>query len=302
MVSDVHKQLKYSRVRYKQYLELCKPRVVLLMVLTSLVGMCLASPTVPQFSLLLFGNLGIGLCAAAAAVINHLADYRIDQIMDRTKKRPVATGCVSFVEAVIWAMLLIVLGMCFLLVYTNVVAAALTFMSVIGYAGIYTFYLKHSTSQNIVIGGLSGAAPPLLGWVAVTGSVHLFPVILVMIIFFWTPPHFWALAIERIDDYKKVNLPMMPVTHGIPYTKRSMIWYTLLLIVTTLLPIVLQQCFLIYSLSVVLLNAWFSYGVLQLYRDDENKNAFAVFKNSIVYLAFLFVFLLLDHYIPIRIF
>ena len=286
----------------RSYYELCKPRVVFLMILTSFVGMCLASSGFPRWLVAICGNVGIGLCAAAAAVINHLADHQIDRQMERTKNRPVAKDEISFISALIFSATLALFGVLILLAYTNVLATVLTFISVIGYAGIYTFYLKHATSQNIVIGGLAGAAPPLLGWVAVTGAMHPLPVILVMIIFFWTPPHFWALAIDRIEDYKKVDIPMLPVTHGITYTKKSMLAHTALLAVTTVLPVLCKYCYLIYAIGVVVLNVWFASGVYGLYRDDKNKNAFAVFKNSITYLALLFIFLLVDHCFPVSLF
>jgi heme o synthase len=284
---------------FNNYIEICKPRVVLLMILTSFVGMCLASASFPSLKIIILANIGIGFAAASAAAINHMADYRIDRLMSRTHNRPIATGSVSFTEALVLSLALGISGISILCVYVNLLTAFLTFLSMIGYAGIYTFYLKHNTPQNIVIGGLAGAAPPLLGWVAVTNSVQFMPVILVLIIFFWTPPHFWALAIDRIEDYKKTNVPMLPITHGIPHTKKSMLFYTVLLSITTLVPVVMSYSRLLYFIGVVTLDAWFFFNVFRLYQDQANKNALKVFKDSIVYLMLLFVVLLLDHYIPI---
>ncbi len=287
---------------FKDYLEICKPRVVLLMILTSFVGMCLASSALPSLRVIFFANLGIGLAAASAAAINHMADYRIDKLMLRTHKRPVAVGKVSFLQAFVFSFALGAIGILLLVVYVNTLTALLTFLSMIGYAGIYTFYLKHNTAQNIVIGGLAGAAPPLLGWVAVTGNIQLMPIILVLIIFFWTPPHFWALAIDRIDDYKKTNLPMLPVTRGIAYTKKSMLVYTILLSIASLAPVIMQACFLLYLIGALTLDAWFLLSVLRLYNDKTNLCAMKVFKDSIIYLMLLFIVLLLDHYLQIHIF
>ncbi len=283
----------------KDYIELCKPRVVMLMILTSFVGMCLASPSLPSIKIVILANMGIGLCAASAAAINHLADHRIDRLMDRTRKRPVVSGKVSFHEALFLAVILGFAGILTLL-FINSLTALLTFCSMIGYAGVYTFYLKHNTSQNIVIGGLAGAAPPLLGWVAVTGSIDVLPLTLVAIIFLWTPPHFWALAIDRIDDYRNAGVPMLPITHGIKHTKKSMVLYTLLLFMVCLLPIILHQAYFIYLLGTVMLNLWFLHGVVSFYLDKNHKHGLRVFKQSIIYLMMLFVVFLVDHYIPIN--
>ena len=298
MTSDILvKNTRYSVL--KHYIEICKPRVVMLMILTSFVGMCLASPHLPSAWVLICGNLGIALSASAAAIINHLADYRIDRLMRRTQQRPVAKGNVSVFEAMVFSTVLASLGLSLLYFAINPLTAVLTFFSVIGYAGVYTFYLKHNTDQNIVIGGLAGAAPPLLGWVAVTGHIHPMGLVLVAIIFFWTPPHFWALAIDRVDEYKKTGLPMMPITRGITYTKRSMLFYMLLLTVTTLIPVLMQWCHLIYLVGVLYLNIWFARSIWLLSRDPKNLRAMKVFKDSISYLMLLFVVLLLDHYVPL---
>ena len=298
-VIGIEKKSVFSPLR--DYIELCKPRVVMLMILTSFVGMCLASHSFPNIRVLILANVGIGLCAASAAAINHLADHRIDRLMDRTRKRPVVSGKVSFHEALFLAVILGFAGILTLL-FVNSLTALLTFSSMIGYAGVYTFYLKHNTSQNIVIGGLAGAAPPLLGWVAVTGSIDILPLILVAIIFLWTPPHFWALAIDRIDDYRNAGVPMLPITHGIRHTKKSMVLYTLLLFMVCLLPVILHQSYFIYLVGTVVLNLWFLYGVVSFHLDKNHKNGLRVFKQSIIYLMILFVVFLVDHYIPINFF
>jgi heme o synthase len=282
----------------KDYIELCKPRVVMLMILTSFVGMCLATPSFPRLKLLIFANLGIGFSAASAAVINHFADQRIDKLMRRTHNRPIVSGKVSNLGALLLSIALGVSGMAILFCLVNSLTALLTFASMIGYAGIYTFYLKHNTSQNIVIGGLAGATPPLLGWVAVTAHVSVFPIVLVAVIFFWTPPHFWALAIDRIEDYKKTGVPMMPVTHGIQHTKKMMVFYSGVLIFVTILPLVLGVGQWIYLLGTLLLDVWFFVAVWRFYQDPEHRHGFEVFKASIVYLMLYFVVLLLDHYLP----
>jgi len=290
---------KLTLASWRDYLELCKPKVVLLMIITSLVGMCLSSSVFVGWPVLLFGNLGIALAAASAAAVNHLADYRIDSMMARTQGRPVVQGKVSLIETLVFASTLCVLAMVVLLVFVNSLTALLTFLSMIGYAGVYTFYLKHNTSQNIVIGGLAGAAPPLLGAVAVTGHVTLMGVMLLLIIFVWTPPHFWALAIDRVDEYAKVKIPMLPNTHGILYTKRCIVIYTVLLLLVSLCPYFFGCSHLIYFVSALALGLWFLVGTLNLYRDEKNSCAMKVFKVSIMYLFLLFFALLLDHYVVV---
>lgn len=281
---------------FRNYLELCKPRVVALMVLTSIIGMCLATPGLIPWKIMLFGNLGIALAAGSAAAINHLADYRIDSIMSRTQKRPMPTGKVSTPAAILFAVILCVLSMGILSYFVNRLTALLTFSSIIGYAGIYTFYLKHATSQNIVIGGVAGAAPPLLGWVAVTGHVDPPALLLMLIIFVWTPPHFWALAIARVEEYAKANVPMLPNTHGVEYTKLNIIFYTFLLIGATILPFAINSSGWIYLTLAMLLNARFLQWVLRLKRSDDPKVAMKTFRYSISYLMYLFLALLIDHY------
>lgn len=282
---------------FSRYLTLCKPRVVLLMILTAIVGMCMASKGAIPWEVVIFGNLGIALVAGAAAAVNHLVDEHIDRVMKRTQRRPVATGEITTKEALIFAVTLCVVGMLLLLVFVNILTAVLTFLSLLGYAGLYTLYLKHKTSQNIVIGGIAGAAPPLLGWVAVTGHIDPGALLLLLIIFVWTPPHFWALAIYRKDEYAKANVPMLPVTHGVPYTKVNILIYSILLVAVTLMPYAVGISGGLYLGGVSLLNAKLLQMAYQLYRSDEPRVAFGLFKYSIVYLMLLFVVLLLDHYL-----
>jgi len=285
---------------FKDYLELTKPRVVLLMWITAFVSMFLASPSgVVPWSALIFGSLGIVLAASAGAAINHLIDHRIDAIMARTHRRPIPTGRVSPTQVIIFAALLIASSMLVLTTLVNLITAILSLLTFIGYAGIYTVYLKRATPQNIVIGGLAGAMPPLLGWVAVTGHVTGPALLLVLIIFTWTPPHFWALAISRRDDYAKADIPMLPVTHGIQFTKLNVVLYTILLTLVTYLPFVINATGLIYVIGITPLNLLFMIKAIRLYRTDDLKYGYAVFRYSIYYLGFLFVLLLLDHYLPI---
>ena len=280
------------------YLELCKPKVVALMIITSIVGMLLAVPGMVPWRILLFGNLGIALAASAAAVINHLADYRIDSLMQRTQHRPIVKGKVSIRHSLWFAMILAILALIILLTYTNILVTILTFVSLIVYAGVYTYYLKHATSQNIVIGGIAGAAPPLLGWTAVSGNITFGGLVLLLIIFVWTPPHFWALAIYRVEEYAKAKVPMLPITHGIPYTKLTILLYTLLLSATTLLPTIIGISGWLYLICAILLDARFLYWAVRLYRTNEKSVAFKTFKFSILYLLLLFCALLVDHYTP----
>ena len=227
---------RHSQAIWRDYLELTKPKVVVLMLITSLVGMFLATRAGVPWTVLIFGNLGIALCAGGAAAVNHVVDRRIDALMARTHKRPLAEGRVSPVAALTFALALAVAGLGLLLAFTNPLAAWLTLASLLGYAVIYTGFLKRATPQNIVIGGLAGAAPPLLGWVAVTGHVSAEPLLLVLIIFAWTPPHFWALAIHRKEEYAKADIPMLPVTHGEHYTKVHILLYTFALLAVSLMP------------------------------------------------------------------
>lgn len=282
---------------WRDYLELTKPRVVVLMLITSLVGMFLATRAGVAWQVLIFGNLGIGLCAGAAAAVNHVVDRRIDSIMARTLKRPVTSGRVSPAAALSFALLLALSGMALLLVFTNELAAWLTLASLLGYAVIYTGFLKRATPQNIVIGGLAGAAPPLLGWVAVTGHISAEPLLLVLIIFAWTPPHFWALAIHRKAEYAKANIPMLPVTHGEHYTKVHILLYTCIMFAVTLLPYAIHMSGLLYLVCAVVLGGRFLHWAVVLYRDSKPHAAINTFKYSIWYLFALFIALLADHYL-----
>lgn len=282
----------------KPYFELCKPRVVALMLLTAIVGMLLASPPgiIPLYALV-FGTLGIGLSACSAAVINHLADQRVDKVMARTAQRPLPTGKVTTLKAAYFALILGVSGLLILVLFVNWLTAILTLITLIGYAGVYTFYLKYATPQNIVIGGASGAAPPLLGWTAVTGSLSLEALLLVLIIFIWTLPHFWALAIARQQDYAKANIPMLPVTHGVQYTKVTILFYVLVLAICTTLPYVTGISGLFYLVISLFLNAGFLYWAIKLLKTDNLNVAMKTFRFSILYLTILFIALLVDHYL-----
>jgi protoheme IX farnesyltransferase len=281
---------------WRDYLELCKPRVVALMLLTVLVGMFLATPGWVPCITLVAGLVGIGLCAGSAAAINHLVDKHIDAIMARTKKRPVARGQISVANAIAFAFIAGVAGLSVLMIFVNALTAGLTFISLIGYAGVYTGYLKRATSQNIVIGGLAGAAPPLLGWTAVTNHLDPQAFLLVLIIFIWTPPHFWALSIYRYEDYRNAKIPMLPVIYGIPYTKLNVLLYTILLMVVSVLPFLVGMSGWFYLMGAVLLGARFMYWAIALYRHEEAVIAMRTFRFSIIYLMVLFVFLLVDHY------
>jgi protoheme IX farnesyltransferase len=291
MVSDT------LMARWPDFLELTKPRVVALMLITALIGMCMAVPGFVPWEPLLLGNIGIGLCAGAAAAINHVVDERIDQKMSRTTNRPVATGRVSQTEALVFAALLAFLGAALLAWTINVLTAILTVASLVGYAFIYTMFLKRATPQNIVIGGLAGAAPPLLGWTAVTGEIHAHGLLLVLIIFAWTPPHFWALAIHRKEEYAAVGIPMLPVTHGNRFTALHILLYTILMFLITLLPFATLLSGWIYLVSAVVLGVIFLYWSIEILRAKNPKAPMETFKYSINYLLLLFVAMLADHWI-----
>ena len=284
------------RPLWREYLELCKPKVVLLMLITTIVGMCLATRGLVPLAILFWGNLGVALVAGAAAVVNHVADQHVDALMRRTHQRPIVQGKISTRASIVFSFLLCVIGMAILIIQVNLLTALLSFGSLVGYAGIYTFYLKHATSQNIVIGGLAGASPPLLGWCAVTNEISAAALLLVLIIFVWTPPHFWALAIYRIEDYKKAKTPMLPITHGIAHTKLQILLYTLLLFAVTLLPFVIDMSSWFYLVCAVLLNSRFLYYAIKLKRSDDPIVARNMFRYSIIYLLYLFCALLIDHY------
>jgi protoheme IX farnesyltransferase len=286
---------------WRDYYELTKPRVVMLIVFTAIVGMFLAVPGWPGVSALLFGTLGIGLAASSAAVVNHVLDARIDREMTRTRGRPLPQGRLSESHALWFALILCALAMMTLWFLVNPLTAVLTFLSLIGYAVIYTVYLKRATPQNIVIGGAAGAAPPVLGWTAVTGEVHANALLLFLIIFVWTPPHFWALAIARRDDYAKVGIPMLPVTHGIEFTRQFILLYTILLVLITILPYLSGMSGLIYLVTALILGARFLYFAVRLKLDDRQQLPMRVFRFSINYLMVLFAALLIDHYFIIRV-
>jgi len=282
--------------RWQDYLELTKPKVTLLIVFTAVVGMVLASPGWIPLQALICGTLGIALASGSAAAFNHILDRRIDGQMSRTRLRPLPTGHMREGHAVAFAVLLGLVSMLALWAGVNGLTAALTFCSLIGYAMVYTLWLKRATPQNIVIGGAAGAAPPVLGWCAVTGTVDAHALLLFLIIFTWTPPHFWALAIARRDDYAKVGIPMLPVTHGIPYTRLQIVLYTILLILATLLPFLTNMSGLIYLAAALALDCRFLYLVLALNRGDEPALPMRTFRFSINYLMLLFAALILDHY------
>jgi len=283
-------------VSLSNYITLCKPRVVMLMILTSMVGMSLV-PTIDfSWEKFWWGNIGIALMACSAAVVNHLADQRIDRLMRRTQHRPIASYHISNVHAAIFSAVMGVSGFILLVIWVNTLTAFLTFCALIGYAVIYTLYLKYATAQNIVIGGLAGAAPPLLGWVAMTGHVDFDAIVLLLIIFVWTPPHFWALAIDRVDEYAKAGVPMLPVTRGIAYTKLHIVWYVAVLCAVSLLPFVVHLSGWIYLSIALMLNMRFLMLALQLHRSDNPLLPKKVFQFSIVYLMGLFLALLMDRF------
>ena len=291
-----HAELNTIAVSWRDYLELCKPNVVALMLLTSLIGMLLATDQAVPLTVLIFGNLGIALCAGSAAAVNHIVDRHVDDKMARTLNRPLAQGRLKAQQAVLFALSTGTLGMAILLAFTNVLTAWLTLASLVGYAFIYTMFLKRATPQNIVIGGLAGAAPPLLGWTAVTGEVHHNALLLVLIIFAWTPPHFWALAVHRKDEYAKAKIPMLPVTHGEHYTKINILLYTLLLIVVTTMPYLTGMFGWLYLVSSLLLGLGFLYWAVVMLRSKGGNSGMKTFQYSIVYLMVLFAVMLIDHY------
>lgn len=293
-------QSLHDRLRrhWRDYLELTKPRVVALITFTAMVGMLLATPGMVPWPILLFGSLGIALMAGSAAAINHLVDRRVDALMARTRHRPLPSGHLETGQVLGFALIIGALGLALLLVFTNPLTAALTFASLIGYAVIYTLYLKRATPQNIVIGGAAGAAPPLLGWTAVTGQVDPGALLLFLIIFIWTPPHFWALAIHRRNDYADADIPMLPVTHGVAFTRLHILLYTILLFLVTLLPFLTGMSGWIYLIGAVVLGLRFISYAVRLFATGDNRLAMPTFGFSIVYLFGLFAALMLDHYFP----
>ena len=279
-------------------LGLCKLKVVALILLTAVVGMLLSVPYIPDIALMIYATLGIGMASASAAVFNHVIDEEIDQKMKRTDQRPLPQQKVTRNQALIWGFFLGIVGLGILILKVNFITAVLTFISLIGYAVIYTMYLKRATPQNIVIGGAAGAAPPVLGWTAITNDIHGYALLLFLIVFIWTPPHFWALAIYRYEDYKKVDMPMLPVTHGIAYTRVQILLYTILLIVVTMLPYLTGMAGLIYLISAVVLGLIFLVYAIKIMRETDNpKVSLATFLYSVNYLMLLFIALLADHYL-----
>jgi protoheme IX farnesyltransferase len=294
-LADAPARLARPLAAWQAYVEVTKPRVVALMAFTVLVGMLLATRGPLPLPVLLFGTLGIALMAAAAAAVNHLVDRRIDALMARTRHRPLPRGLLSGTQVLAFAALLGAAGMALLLHFTNPLCASLTLASLLGYAVVYTMYLKRATPQNIVIGGAAGAAPPLLGWVAVTGQVDPGALLLFLIILVWTPPHFWALAIHRCEDYAKAGIPMLPVAHGIPFTQRRILQYTIALWPLTLLPFAIGMSGWPYLAGAALLSGRFVWQAWRLHQDVHQ--AWRTFRFSIVHLFGLFALLLADHYL-----
>ena len=284
-------------ISWRDYYELTKPRVVMLMLITAAVGSFLATPGIPPLDVMFAALVGIALMGGSAAVINHVADSHVDARMARTMNRPVATGRVSPMRAIAFSAAIGIAGMVVLLAFVNPITAWLNLASWFGYGLFYTLYLKRATPQNIVIGGIFGAAPPLFGWTAVTGTIDPGGILLVLIIFIWTPPHFWALAIDRREDYARTDVPMLPITHGIAYTRLHILLYTVLLAAVTLLPFTIGMLGPIYLAGALALNAVFLYWAVRLWLDRDPKDAINTFKYSILYLALLFPLMLVDHYL-----
>ena len=281
----------------RSYYHLCKPNVVFMMLITSLIGSLLAT-NASNFNplLILISLIGIGLCAASAAAINQVVDQKVDANMLRTSERPIPQGEISSSRAISFAIVIGLIGYAILYRYVNVLTAYLTIASLIGYAIIYTVFLKRATPQNIVIGGLAGAAPPLLGWSSITGSIDPNALLLVLIIFAWTPPHFWALAIHRKDEYAKENIPMLPVTHGISFTKLQIILYTIVMLLVSLFPYFVMMSGAFYLVSALVLGSIFLWYAFRLYGDDSNSLAMPTFQYSIYYIFLIFLALLIDHF------
>ena len=280
----------------REFIVLTKPRVNLLIMFTAIVGMLLAHQSTLDYELILFASIGIGLAASAAAIINHVVDQRIDSIMDRTKSRPLVNGSIKPLHAIYFALFLSITSIMMLYLLVNALTALLTFLSIIIYSVIYSVYLKNLTSQNIVIGGIAGAMPPLLGWTSITNQIEPFPLVLFLIIFLWTPPHFWALAVYKYEDYKKADIPMLPVTHGRNFARLHIFLYSILLFCITLFPYILGLSGFIYLTGVVLIGLKFTIDAYSLMISKSAAEAIALFKYSITYLAVLFALLLLDHY------
>ena len=281
----------------KNYLELTKPKVVLMMLITAIIGMLLASKSLPSLYLVIISMIGIGLCASSAATINQIIDRNIDANMARTSNRPLPQGEITTFNASLFAFALMIVGTAILVSQVNTLTAVLTVASLIGYAFIYTVFLKRATPQTIVIGGLAGAAPPLLGWTSVTNSIDPNALLLVLIIFVWTPPHFWALAIYRKEDYARESIPMLPVTHGVRFTKLQIILYTVLLVLVSLLPYIVLMSGNIYLFSALGLGLFYLYSSIKMYLTDDEEYPMTSFKYSIYYIFLIFFALLVDHFI-----
>ncbi len=281
----------------KPYIEISKPRVVLLMIFTSLIGMLLANPLNINFLLLIIANVGIALMAFSAGAINQLVDQKVDRIMDRTKKRPLPSGELKEINVIVYSILIGFIGFVTLFFYVNQLTAYLTFASLVGYAFIYTMYLKRATPQNIVIGGAAGATPPLLGWTAITGSVDYMAIIMFLIIFMWTPPHFWALALAKKDEYAAAKIPMLPVTHGDNFTRIHITLYTLMMSVCSFLPFLIGFSGKFYLFGSIVLNLFFLYLTISMQISKSNNLSFKIFNYSIIYLSALFGFMIADRYL-----
>tara|TARA_Y100000992_G_C21263795_1_gene492789 strand:- start:363 stop:1262 length:900 start_codon:yes stop_codon:yes gene_type:complete len=280
----------------KEFIALTKPRVNLLIMFTAIVGMLLAHNHSLQYELIFFASIGIGLAASAAAIINHVVDQKIDSLMDRTKSRPLVNGSIKPLHAIYFALFLSFSSIILLYILVNQLTALLTLLSIIIYSFIYSVYLKNLTSQNIVIGGIAGAMPPLLGWTSITNQIEPFPLILFLIIFLWTPPHFWALAVYKYDDYKKANIPMLPVTHGKDFTRLHIFLYSILLFCITLFPYILELSGYIYLTGTIIIGTKFVIDSYMLMSKKTDLRAIGLFRYSITYLAILFALLLIDHY------
>jgi len=290
-----------KKIQWADYYELTKPKVVMLLVFTAVIGMFLAVPVTEDIPwlIVIYASVGIGLASASAAAINQVVDQKVDEVMARTQSRPLPQGSMPIRNALIFAFAIGIIGLAILWFLVNQLTAWLTFASLIGYAVVYTMYLKRATPQNIVIGGAAGAAPPVLGWVAVTNSVDPHALLLFLIIFIWTPPHFWALAIHRRDEYAKVDIPMLPVTHGIEFTRLHVLFYTILLLAVSVLPFATRMSGVFYLGGALALGLGFLFYAIQLMRLEDGKIAMKTFGFSILYLMGIFAFLLIDHYIPL---
>lgn len=297
--STLNNPISSFAAHWRDYLEITKPKVVLLLVFTAVVGVALAVPGWPPLQETFFGLLGIGLASASAAAINHVIDQRSDAEMGRTKNRPIPQGQLDTRQCLIFAFTLGLIAMLMLVLLVNPLTAVLTFFSLIGYAVVYTVFLKRATPQNIVIGGAAGAMPPVLGWAAVTGEVTAGALLLFLIVFVWTPPHFWALAIHRRDDYAKVDIPMLPVTHGIAFTRVQILLYTVLLIIISIFPYLIRMSGLLYLVAALVLGVMFLMHVLRMFNEKNEKQPIKTFVFSINYLMWLFAAMLLDHYVPL---